>query len=253
MPLALTREVPESIVHCELTHLTRVPISVLRARAEHAAYEQALADLGLEVRRLPPLADHPDSVFVEDTAVVFDEGAVVTRPGAPSRRAEVASVREALASWREVREIEGPGTIDGGDVLVLDRDVVVGLTARTTAAGAEALARLVAPWGYRVRTLPVTGCLHLKTAVTRAGARTVVLNPAWVDAAAFPGWQVVEVDPAEPFGANVLWHDGTVICAEHLLRTATRLEGAGSRVRLVPAGELARAEGGVTCCSLIVR
>lgn len=253
MPLALTREVPESIVNCELTHLERVPVSVLRARTEHAAYERALEELGLQVRRLPPLPEHPDSVFVEDTAVVLDEVAVITRPGAASRHGEVVSVREALAPLREVRSVEPPGTIDGGDVLVLERDIVVGLTARTTAEGADALARHVAPWGYRVRTLPVTGCLHLKTAVTRAGERTLVLNPAWVDRAAFAGWDIVDVDPAEPYGANVLWYDGTAICAEHLLRTATRLDGAGSRVRLVPAGELARAEGGVTCCSLIVR
>lgn len=252
MTLALTREVPESISACELTHLERTPIDVPQARAEHAAYEQALLALGIEVRRLPPLPDHPDSVFVEDTAVVLDEVAILTRPGAASRRPEVASVREGLAPWRTLRSIEAPATLDGGDVLVLDREILVGLTARSNATGAEALARHVEPFGYRVRTVRVQGCLHLKSGVTRAGERTLVLNPTWVDPRDFPGWDLVRVDPEEPFGANVLWVAGTVICAEHQPRTAGRLDAAGCRLRLVPAGELALAEGGVTCCSLVV-
>ena len=254
-PIALTREVPSSVVQCELTHLAREAIDVLRAREEHAAYEFALAELGFDVRRLAATPALPDSVFVEDAAVVLDEIAVMTRPGAPSRRPELPTVCEALTVLRPVRALEAPATLDGGDVLVLDREIVVGLSARTDRAGAEQLARIVAPFGYRLRTVPVTACLHLKSAVTRAAARTLVLNPVWVDAAAFPGWEIVTVDPAEPAAANVLYAAGrrVALAAEGFPRTVERLRRRGVAVRTVPAFELARAEGGVTCCSLLLR
>lgn len=253
--IALTREVPPSVVRCELTHLAREPIDVARAREEHAAYERALAALGFEVQRIPATPEFPDSVFVEDAAVVLDEIAVLTRPGAPSRRPELPTVCEALSALRPVRAVEAPATLDGGDVLVLDREIVVGLSARTDAAGAEQLAALVAPFGYRVRAVPVTACLHLKSAVTRAGERTLVLNPAWVDAASFAGWELVTVDPGEPAAANVLyaeWSD-VALAAAGFPRTVERLMRRGLTVRTVPAFELAKAEGGVTCCSLVVR
>jgi dimethylargininase len=251
--IALTRKVPASIAHCELTHLAREPIHLARARAEHAAYERVLASCGFTVRRLPPLPDHPDSVFVEDTAVVLDEVAVLARPGAPARRGEVESVRDPLADYRPVCPIEAPGTLDGGDVLVLDREIVIGRSARTNAVGAARFEAIAAPLGYRVRTVPVTRCLHLKSAVTRAGERTLVLDPAWIDAALFPDWDVVTIDPGEPFSANVLWLGDVTVCAAGFPRTADRLRQRGLRVEMVPAHELARAEGGVTCCSLLVR
>jgi dimethylargininase len=251
--LAFTREVPESIVRCELTHVPAEPIDVARARGEHALYEGVLAACGFAVRRLPPAPDHPDSVFVEDTAVVLDEVAVMTRPGAPSRRGEVRSVRPALAPFRPLRSIDAPGTLDGGDVLVLDREVVIGISGRTNAAGAAQFASMVAPLGYRVRTLAVTACLHLKSAVTRAGERTLVLNPTWIDAACFPDWDIIRTDPGEPFAANVLWMGDVTVAAAAFPRTADRLRERGLRVNPVPAFELARAEGGLTCCSLLVR
>ncbi|HSA57093.1 MAG TPA: arginine deiminase family protein [Gemmatimonadaceae bacterium] len=255
--IALTREVPASIARCELTHLVREPIDLVRARAEHEAYEGALAALGFVVRRMAATPELPDSVFVEDAAVVLDEIAVVTRPGAASRRAEVPTVCESLAGLRPLRSMQAPATLDGGDVLVLEREIVVGLSARTSRAGAEQLGAFVTPFGYRVRTLPVTQCLHLKSAVTRAGVHALAVNPAWVDPAAFPGWEVVEVDPAEPMAANVLYAGGAdggpALAAEGFPRTVERLRRHGLDVRTVPAFELAKAEGGVTCCSLIAR
>lgn len=251
--LAFTREVAASIVHCELTHVAAEPIDVARAREEHALYEAMLGAGGFQVRRLPPAPEHPDSVFVEDTAIVLDEVAVMARPGAPSRRGEVMSVGPALAPFRPLRSIDAPGTLDGGDVLVLDREVVIGISRRTNTAGAAQFASIVAPLGYRVRTLAVTACLHLKSAVTRAGESTLVLNPAWIDAGCFPGWDVICTDPAEPFAANVLWLGHVTVAATAFPRTADRLRERGLRVDPVPAFELARAEGGLTCCSLLVR
>src|SRR5262245_23966723 len=133
MRVALTRDISPALASCELTHLPRVPIDVERARAQHREYEQALAEAGCEVQRLPSSAEMPDSVFVEDIAIVFDELAIVTRPGAESRRIEVQAIADALQKYRRLRCIAAPGTIDGGDVLVVGRRVYVGLSSRTNA------------------------------------------------------------------------------------------------------------------------
>lgn len=252
--IAFTRAVPPSITRCELTHLAREPIDIDVARAQHDRYENALRAAGLDVTRLPDRDELPDAVFVEDTAVVFDEIAVLTRPGMESRRPEVESVREALAAHRPIATIEAPATLDGGDVLVLDRDVLVGLTPRSNIPGVQALRALLEPFGYEVRAVPVRGCLHLKSAVTRAGTRTLVINPSWVDPALMPGWEIVAVDAREPHAANVLWLGSTTIVAEAFERTNAALARAtDNQLVAVPASELAKAEGGVTCCSLIVR
>ena len=251
--IAYTRAVPATITSCQLTHVAREPIDIDVARRQHEQYEAALRSAGLDVRRLVPRDDLADCVFVEDTAVVFDEVAVLTRPGASSRRREVDGVREALAHHRTLSVIEAPATLDGGDVLVLDRDVFVGLTPRSTISGVQQLRALLAPFGYTVSGVPVRGCLHLKSAVTRAGERTLVLNPSWVDPALFEGWETIPVDQREPFAANVLWLGEQTIVAEDFARTnevLARIPGAA--LLPVPASELAKAEGGVTCCSLLV-
>jgi dimethylargininase len=252
--IGYTRAVPSTIASCQLTHVAREPIDLDEARRQHDLYEDALRAAGIEVRRLVPRDDLADSVFVEDTAVVFDEIAVLTRPGAASRRGEVDGVRDALAAHRPLAEIDAPATLDGGDVLVLDREVFVGLTPRSTLPGIQHLRSILAPFGYNVRCVPIRGCLHLKSAVTRAGEKTLVVNPSWVDPGQFEGWVTVAVDPSEPFAANVLWLGDTTIVAAEFPRTNARLQRAtASTLRPVPAGELAKAEGGVTCCSLIVQ
>ena len=249
--VALTRPVSPSLARCELTHVARQPMDVARAAAQHAAYEECLRALGVEVRSLPAAPDHPDAVFVEDAAVVLEEAAVVTRPGAASRRGEVDAVAEALAAFRPLRHIAAPGTVDGGDVLVVDRTVFVGLSSRTNPDGAAQLARIVEPLGYALRTLAVSSCLHLKSAATAAGPGTVLLNPGWVDAAAFDGFRRVEVDPSEPLGANVVDAGAALVQAAAFPRTRERLQRHGFTVVTVEMDELAKAEGAVTCCSLL--
>jgi dimethylargininase len=233
MLVALTREVPPSIARCELTHLAREPIDHGRAAAQHRAYEEALAELGCVVQRLPAEPEMPDSVFVEDAAVVVDEIAVLARPGAESRRA-------------------APGTLDGGDVLRIGQDLWVGLSGRSNPEGVRQLAALLAPFGYQVRGVPVSGCLHLKTAVTHLAARTVLANPHWVAVSALADdLEVVEVHPDEPMGANALPIGDTVLYPTAFPRTRERIEARGLRVRALDASELARAEGALTCCSII--
>lgn len=250
--IALVRDVSSTIAHCELTHLAREPIDPDRAAAQHRAYVAALEQLGCELHWLAPEPALPDAVFVEDTAVVVDEVAVVTRPGAPSRRPETASVAAALAPYRPVATIDAPGTLDGGDVLQLGRTVFVGRSDRTNEAGIAQLARHLGAFGYDVRSVETHGCLHLKSAITEVADGMLLANPAWIAPGVFPG-QVIPVDPAEPYAANALRVEGMVIYAAAWSRTRRRLERCGVRVLPVDVSELAKAEAGVTCCSLILR
>jgi len=236
---------------CELTHLPRVPIDLALAAAQHRAYEQALAALGCDVVSLPASPELPDSVFVEDVAIVLDEIAVVTRPGAESRRAEGPSIAEALVPYRRVTAIAAPGTIDGGDVLRIGRRLFVGQSARSNASGIEQLRAVVWPYGYSVTAVPVQGCLHLKSAVTEVGPETILVNPAWVDACLFRAPRVVEVDSGEPYAANGLLVGGAVIYPASFPATRARLEAAGIDLRVIDVSELQKAEGAVTCCSVI--
>ena len=252
MPLiALTRPVPDSLARCELTHLTRVPIDPAAARRQHDAYEDALRSLGCDVRRLPAAHLQPDSVFVEDTAVVLDEVAVLARPGAASRRGEIEAIGEALRRHRPLQVLTAPATLDGGDVLRLGRTLFVGIGGRTNEAAVAQLTDAVGPFEYAVRPVPVEGCLHLKSAVTEAAPGVVLVNPASVDAVFFEPYTAIEVDPAEPAAANVLGIGSMVICASAHERTNARLESAGLRLLRLDMSELAKAEAGVTCCSLI--
>src|SRR5687768_14830364 len=242
MLIALTRAVPPDIAACELTHLVREPIDFARAAAQHEAYEDALRALGCRVQRLAPAPEMPDSVFVEDTAVVTGEIAVITRPGAPSRRVETASVAGALAAYRPLRTIAPPGTLDGGDVLRIGRRLWVGMSSRSNEEGARQLEAALAPFGYSVTRVLTRGCLHLKTAVTSLGGDAVLINPEWVDAAALAGVEAVEVDPREPFAANVLVIGDTVLAPADAPRTRARLERRGLVVQPIDASELAKAE-----------
>jgi dimethylargininase len=249
--LAVTRPVPQSLRDCELTHLQRVPVDVALARAQHAEYERALTLLGCEIVHVPAADELPDSVFVEDIAIVLDEIAVVTRPGARSRLLETVDVAATLGAFRQLQFLSEPATLDGGDVLRLGRVLYVGLGTRTNAAGAQQLADVISPHGYEVREVPVDACLHLKSAVTEVAPGVVVINPEWVSGQMFPDHAIIEVDPSEPAAANVLRIGGTVVSpAAHPLTNA-RLSSA-ARVRTVDVSELAKAEGAVTCCSLIV-
>ena len=252
MPIAFTRSVSPSIVNCELTHLKREPIDFARAIEQHDLYERELIALGCTLQRLPDLAELPDSVFVEDTAVVLPEIAVIARPGAASRRLEVASVAEALRPHRPLRFIETPATLDGGDVLVVGYTIYVGDSARTNAEGIRQLADIASAYNYAVRPVKVSRCLHLKSAVTRVAEDVILLNSAWVDASSFKDMHQIDVHPSEPFAANALWIGESVIYPGNYSETRRRLEKNGINVHSVEADELQKAEGGVTCCSILV-
>ncbi len=253
MRLAITRKVSPEIGRCELTHLERSPMNFARAAKQHEDYETCLRSLGCEVHSLAAEPSLPDSVFVEDAAVVLDEIAVLCRPGAQSRRNEVASIAQALRPYRTIVHIEPPGTLEGGDVLRIGKTVFVGLSRRSNSAGCDQLRGLLEPYGYSVQAIAVEKCLHLKSAVTQVGDHDLLINPAWAEERAFKAFELIEVDPGEPFAANALLLGEHVIYPAAYARTRRRLEERGIAVVPVQVDELAKAEGGVTCCSLILK
>lgn len=257
MDIAITRDVPSSLTRCELTHLTREPIDIARALAQHEAYCQELAALGLQVIRLSADEEHPDCCFIEDTAVVLDEVAVITALGAPSRRGETPVVAEALGRYRPLVRIELPATLEGGDVLRLGKTLLCGRTPRSNDAGIAALSEAVAPFGYRVVPVPVAGCLHLKSAVTALSTdgeeETLLVNPAYVDPSALGRFRFLAVPPSEPGAANVLRVRGAVFVHPGFPLTMELIERAGYAVTPIDISEFLKAEAALTCKSLLLR
>ncbi len=249
--IAIVRPVPATLGRCELTHQPRTPIDVDRARQQHAAYLDTLGTLGCTVIQLPPLDAHPDSVFVEDTMLVLPEVAIALRPGAESRRGEVQSVTEQVMRHRPVQVIDPPATVDGGDLLVIGRHIHIGLSSRSTTEGLDQLQRLLDPWDYTLHGIPVDRCLHLKSAATAIGNGTVLCNPDWVDPALLQATSVIECDPSEPDAANALLIAGELVTGL-FPKTNTRLQNAGHAVHAIDLSELAKAEGAVTCCSILL-
>jgi dimethylargininase len=253
---AITRAVSPGLMSCELTFVDRQPIDISKAKSQHTAYEHLLAKLGIEVHSLAAEPNLPDSMFVEDPAIVLDELAVILPLGTKSRQPEAESLAKALAPFRKLARITAPAAIEGGDVLRIDRTLYVGQTTRTNAEGIRQLAAILAPHGYNVVAVPVTGCLHLKSAVTYLGRNTLLANRHWFDSKPFDttfssDFQWVDFDPAEPHAANALAISDTVIFPAAFPKTRSRIESAGFHVTLLDISELQKAESGLTCSSLI--
>ena len=233
-----------------VTHLSRAPVDVALARAQHAAYAAALAACGWMIRQAPAAEDCPDSVFIEDTVVVCEDLAVLARPGAPARRAEVAGVAGMLRSLGlRIARIQEPGTLDGGDVLQVGHTVYVGRGGRTNGAGIRQLRTLLAPLGRTVIAVPLGNVLHLKSAVTALPDGTFLLLPQLVPAGLFPAVRPVE----EEGGCHVVPLGGDrVLIAASAPRTAELLDDMGFTPVVVDIGEFEKLEGCVTCLSVLL-
>jgi dimethylargininase len=251
MLTAITRAVSPAIVHCELSFIDRKPIDLARAQEQHRAYEKLLEKLGASVISLPAERELPDSMFVEDPAMVLDELAVILPLGTETRRREAPSLAQALSKFRNLEYVTLPGTLEGGDVLRIGRKLFVGLTKRSNTEGIRQLAAILAPYNYEVLAVPVTGCLHLKSAVTSLGRNTLLANRPWFDTAAFAGYEWIDVDPAEPHAANALALGDTIIFPASFPRTRARIEARGFHVTPLDISELQKAESGLTCSSLL--
>jgi dimethylargininase len=248
---AIVRPPSVALAACELTHFARQPIDVARAQAQHASYVALLRALGATVEVLPAEPDLPDAVFVEDVAVVLDELAVIANPGAASRRAEVGAVAAALACHRPSHRMLPPATLDGGDVVVVDRTLYVGRSTRTNPEGISWVRALLAPHGYAVEAVGVGACLHLKSACTYLGEGVLVANPEWMEVTAFGGLEIVPVAPAEPRAANTFRVGGAVVMADGFPRTRAAIEARGFAVHAVDLSELQKAEAAGSCMSLV--
>jgi dimethylargininase len=251
MLTAVTRKVSPAMNRCELSYLDRVEIEIARASDQHRQYEECLRAMGIEVISLPAEPELPDSVFVEDLAVVVDEVAILTRPGAESRRREGESLAETLACFRPLRRMQAPATLEGGDVMRTERALYVGVSARTNAAGIAQLAEELKPFAYKVKPVVVRGCLHLKSGCCYLGNGIVLANREWVDTEALAGLRIVDVAANEPWAANVLAIGANALMPAGFPATADIVERLGWKVKTTDISELRKAEAGVTCSSLI--
>ena len=247
---ALVRAPGSRLAEGIVTHQRRVPVDVDLARAQHAAYADALAACGWRIAPVPAVEDCPDSVFVEDTVVVCEDLAVLARPGAPARRAEVAGVA-AMAGPLGLRTaaIAAPGTLDGGDVLQAGHTVYVGRGGRTNGAGIRQLRALLAPLGRTVIAVPLRNVLHLKSAVTALPDGTFLLAPQLVPAALFSAVRPVDEEAGchvVPLGAD------RVLIAASAPRTAQLLGDLGFTPVVADISEFEKLEGCVTCLSVLL-
>jgi dimethylargininase len=250
--IAITRELNTAIGNCELTFLRRASIDIALAQQQHQHYQSVLSSLGCEVVVVPTEPGLADSVFIEDTAIVLDEVAVLLRPGAASRVPEVAGVETVLRQYRTLASIQPPGTLDGGDLLRIGNVIFAGLSTRSNQSGIDQLHDIVIDYGFSVRTVKTTKCLHLKSAVSEVAPGTLLINPDWIDDSAFGDYELIEVDREEPHGANALLVGRNVLFPASFPRTLDKLVTHGINVTPIDLSELQKAEGAATCCSLIL-
>lgn len=220
--------------------------------AEHDAYIAALRDLGLSVEILPATEDYPDAIFVEDPALVFSEGAIVLKLAASSRSGEAALITPALANhFEQILLMQGPGTADGGDVLVLADKVLIGLSGRTNREGAEELIRLLAKLGMRgeiVETPP--GVLHFKTGCSLIDEETVFALPQMAKCPAFAGLRVIPVPFGEEKAANKLRIRNAALIGAHFPKSREIIERLGIRTIPLPVEQIGLIDAGLSCMSL---
>jgi len=252
-PLAILRSVPDSFARA-IRSDAAATIDVAAARAQHDAYRRALEAGGFATMVIPADEAHPDSPFIEDTAVVLGSRGLLTRPGHPDRRGEVDAVAAALGEYLPVHATKPPATLDGGDVLRVGRSVFVGLSQRTNREGVAAVTAFVAPAGLRVIPVEVRNGLHLKSAVTALDDATVLVWPGAVDLDAFTGLEILPVGSDDPHAANVVrLPDGRILTAGTSEDLIMALAYRGQATVAVDVSEFAKADGGVTCLSVRLR
>jgi len=250
---ALTR-LPGANFAQGLTNAQLGPPDPAAALVQHAAYCAALRRCGLEVHTLPADLMHPDSTFVEDTAVLAQAATIITRPGAAPRQGEVSAVLQALRDLdREAECITAPGTVDGGDICQADGHFFIGLSARTNDAGALQLGKLLRAHGYTTSTVDIRdnrGLLHLKSAIAYLGDGRLVLAPELAPVEEFRAYELVRVEPVESYAANCVRINEHVLVAEGYPRLAATLRNLGYAVITLPISEFRKMDGGLSCLSL---
>ena len=248
---ALTRGVSRSIGDCKLTFMEREQLDVAAAARQHEAYTQCLKKMGVQVITMDQLSDAPDAVFIQDTAVVVDEVAVIATMGVSCRAKEVESVAQVLSSHRTLKRLSPPATLEGGDVVRIGRTLYVGVSGRTNDEGIRQLSEILAPYDYQVRPVGVKGCLHLSTGCSYLGRDLMLLNPVWVDADCFREFEILEVPETESWAANTINVGDSVLMASAFEQTCGLVAARGFEVIATDISELQKAEGALTCMSLM--
>ncbi|SLN42987.1 N(G),N(G)-dimethylarginine dimethylaminohydrolase [Roseovarius albus] len=248
---AITRRPAASITHGLRAEDIGTP-DLAQMQAAHDHYVSTLKNAGAEVIELPPLEDFPDSVFVEDTTLCLQPGAVMMRPGAPSRLGEVAQMEPAIrAVFDDVRQIKGPGHIEGGDILVTGREILVGRSDRTDSTGVAELTGIVADWGYTVREVfTPPGVLHFKTDCSLLDGETILSTKRLDASGCFKGYRVLHVPEGEEAAANAIRFNQFVVSPAGFPHTAEMLCQNGYDVVEINNTECAKLDGGMSCLSL---
>jgi dimethylargininase len=250
---AITRAVSRNITRCELTFRQRERVDYERAVFQHEAYCNLLRHCGAEVVTLEASDDHPDCCFVADTAVILDEAAIIASMGAPSRRGEIPAIEEILSTPQQAFRLPQSAALDGGDVIVIGKQIFVGRSRRTNAEGVDALTRIVRTFGYKVTPVVIEGSLHLTTACSALNEETVLLNSRWIDPAPFSRYWVLNVPENEPWAASTL-RVGATICVEAgAPRTLELVSKHCADVEVSDISEFRKAEGSLPCLSIIYR
>ena len=249
---ALVRGISATFRDAIVQHAVPAPIDVALARSQHAQYVAALREAGLAVTELPPLDTHPDACFVEDCALVGGDTTLITRSGAPTRVGEADSIASALAATHRVARTPAPATIDGGDCLCVGKTWFIGRSARTNAEGAGRVREVFGPLGYTVVEVPVRDVLHLKCVASRIDEGAVLLAEGTLDPARFRGFEIVTIPRAEAYAANAVVVNGTAIIAAGYPNTRAALERRRLRIVELALSEIAKADGSLTCMSILL-
>ena len=248
---AIVREVPDSFTQCVTSFIGDEPIDVSLARKQHKAYCETLEHLGLKLISLTADNSLPDCCFVEDTAIVLEELAIITRPGVSSRVAETLEMKRALEPIKRLYSIKSPGTIEGGDVLRIGKKLYIGISSRTNEEGIKQVTEILNPIGYSIILVAVKDTLHLKSVVSYLGKNTIILAAEHLDPIIFSEYDKVIVPVEEAYSANCLEINGKVLMPKGYPKTKTLIEQKGIDVIELDMSEFEKADGALTCKSIL--
>jgi len=222
-----------------------------KALDQHAAYINALRACGLEVSVLPPLEDFPDSCFIEDVALLTPRCAIITRPGAPSRVGEIDGLREILGQYyAAIEQVQAPGTVEGGDILMVGSHFYIGLSARTNSEGARQVIDFLKDYDLSGSSVPLKEMLHLKTGIAYLEENTLAACGEILSREEFSSFTILPVPEEESYAANCIWINGTVLVPAGFPRTSGLIQAAGYAVLEVDVSEFQKLDGGLSCLSL---
>ena len=247
---AIVREPGPSLIHGITTSDLGVPDYPL-ALKQHSAYVHALAECELTCITLPPDNNHPDSTFVEDTALLTPGCAIMMRLGAPARREEITGIEDVVRGFfRTIERVEAPGTADAGDILMVGDHYYIGLSQRTNPHGAAQIISILKSNGMTGSTVPLERVLHLKSGVAYLENNIMVVAGEFKTRPEFKAFNLIPVDDGEMYAANCLWVNGTVLVAAGYPKTERAVRAAGLETIVLDVSEFRKLDGGLSCLSL---